>query len=119
MSPYHIHIIFISLPIITVLKPRHNQISYVDILQVSVNKVLFLPFVQSFMIEPAQVDDQQWRKLDNVCLLGHFARSLADVALEIVDILLLEKHLKSLYDTGAVGVLRQGESQVGEVAVGD
>ena len=103
----------------SVLKSRHGILSNVDILEIKVDKVLLLPRVHSLMIEPAQVDDQQWRKLDNVCLLGHFARSLADVALEIVDILLLEKQLKALFDTGAVVVLRQGEGQHGEVAVGD
>ena len=114
-----LHIIFISLPIITVLKTRHNQISYVDIFQVSVNKVLFLPLVHSIMIESAQVEYQQWRKLDNVCLLGHFAISLADVALKIINILLLEKQLKALFDAGAVVVLWQGKGQHGEVTVGD
>ena len=83
------------------------------------NKVLLLPCVHSLLVEPAQMDDQQWRKLDNVYLLGHFAISSADVALEIINILLLEKQLKALFDTGAVVVLRQGEGQHGEVAVGD
>ena len=64
------------------------------------------------------MDDQQWGQLDNVNLLGDLARPLAELALVITDRVLLEVELQTLLDTGLVGVLRQGESQHGEVAEG-
>ena len=103
----------------SVLKSRHGILSNVDILKIKVDKVLLLPRVHSLVIEPAEVNDQQGRKLDYVYLLGHFARSLAQFTLVITDRVLLEVKLQALSDTGPISVLRQGKGQHGEVAVGD
>ena len=102
----------------SVLKPRHCKLANVDILQIRMDKICFLPPVHSFIIKSAEVDYQQGRQLDNVNLLCHFPSSPADITLEIVHILLLQVQLQTLLDTGAVCVLGQGKRQHGEMAVG-
>ena len=102
----------------SVLKPRQCKLANVDILQISMDKICFLPPVHSFIIKSAEVDYQQGRQLDNVNLLCHFPSSPADITLEIVHILLLQVQLQTLLDTGPVVVLGQGERQHGEMAVG-
>ena len=82
------------------------------------------------------MDDEKWRELDDVRLLADLPGPLAEIALELLDSLLLQIHFQTLPETGPdqtnvkivpsieprvspVGVLRQGESEVGELPVGD
>ena len=80
------------------------------------------------------MDYQKWRELDDVRLLGDLPSPLAQVALELLNPLLLQVHLQALSKACPskqnslkchhdfflpVWVLWQGQGQVGEFPVGD
>ena len=86
------------------------------------------------------MDDEKWRKLNDVGLLADLPGPLTEITLELIDPLLLQIHLQTLPQTGPdqtkheryvkiapseamivspIGVLRKGESEVGELPVGD
>ena len=45
---------------------------------------------------PAEVDDEEWRELDNVCLLGHFSRLFANITFKLVNPLLSQIEVHTL-----------------------